>query len=233
MAIGYFIPETRRLLMTMPGVVAGIVGTIILWVVLAVLIHSLTWRSIQRKNNFQEKSPEITFDEPTEAENPQPTLATQAIDPIQQQLDERRARLQGLVETESMKPRDFEHEIAWLLNTLTRYKAIPVGGAGDGGVDVKVYEGEKLVGVVQCKRYHRGRPLSPNHVRELYAVKAQFNVKTAYLVTTTRFTPQTRAEAERLGIKLIDNDKLEAMRKQAREVNRQRDERKALEGDGI
>lgn len=114
---------------------------------------------------------------------------------------------------------EFEHEVAHLLNTLTRYKAVVVGGANDGGVDINLFAGSNLVGIVQCKLYDPKRALSPAFIRELYACKMQAGVRNAILVTTTYFSKSAEQEARKMGIKLIDGDKLDQMREQAR--NRQ------------
>lgn len=116
----------------------------------------------------------------------------------------------------SVPYRDFEHEVAWLINVLTGQKAIVVGGAGDGGVDIKVFSGEKLVGIVQCKRYDPEKFLAPMFIRELSACKQRFNVRTAVMVTTAHFTQDTRQEARQYGVKLIDRDDLVRMRMEAR-----------------
>ncbi len=135
---------------------------------------------------------------------------------------------EALTDVRTSTPRTFEHEVAWLINVLTEHKAIVIGGAGDGGVDIKVYDDDRLVGIAQCKQYDPRHALAPGHVRELYAAKAQFGVIKAYLVTTTRFTPDTINEAERLNIDLIDGEKLERMRTKARQIVRSRDERLSM-----
>nr|MCU0514860.1 restriction endonuclease [Anaerolineae bacterium] len=105
----------------------------------------------------------------------------------------------------------------WLFNTLTRYKAIVSGGAGDGGVDVKIFNrDEQLIGIVQCKRYQPDRALPPAHLRELNTVKQQHQVQYAWLATTARFSEDTRREARRLNIHLLDGARLHRMQKEAR-----------------
>lgn len=222
----YFIPATKPFMMTMPGLIAAGVGALVLWIVLALLLRRWAGRRVKQPS----QPTEITFDEPDELAPPEvkPSVdahksvsASPLISPVDAQIQERRARLQGVIEPTAMTPRDFEHEVAWVLNTITDYKAVPVGGAGDRGVDVKVYRGSKLVGIVQCKRFTTKSPVAPGHIRELSTVKNQFGVKTAYLVTTSRFTPDTEREAAKLGIKLIDGEEWERMRKRAREVQGQ------------
>lgn len=223
----FAIPETRRLLLTIQGFVGLIVGVWIVWFTIAILIRRWEWRRIQRRM----QSEEITFEEPderpaksspTKSAKPETQPRREApVDPIQSQLDARRARLQNEIESHAMTPSDFEYEVAWVLNTLTPYKAVRVGGAGDRGVDVKVYDGSKLIGIVQCKRFLTKNPVDPVHVRALDSVKNQFGVKTAYLITTARFSRGTRQEAKKLGIKLMDGEQWEDMRKRARMAQRQ------------
>lgn len=223
----YFIPATKPAMMTMPGLIAAGIGVFVIWIALALILRRWAGRQIPK----QTEPTKITFDEPDEStiqpkvkmviDAHQHVSASPLISPVDVQLQERRARLQGVIEPTAMTPRDFEHEVAWVLNTITDYKAVPVGGAGDRGVDVKVYRGSKLVGIVQCKRFTTKSPVAPGHIRELSTVKNQFGVKTAYLVTTSRFTPNTEREAAKLGIKLIDGEEWERMRKRAREVQGQ------------
>ena len=112
---------------------------------------------------------------------------------------------------------EFEHEVAWLFNTLSKYEARVVGGAGDGGVDVEIYNEGKLVGVAQCKRYDPAKAMGPAPIRELYAVMHQKQVSVGYLFTTARITEQTEQEAGRLGVKLVYGARLMDMRHKARQ----------------
>ncbi len=216
----YTAPALKSLMQTMNGFVVAGGACFVVWVGLALLLRRWEWRRVQKRLKPEEP---LTFDEPDDP--PTPSIRRAApVDPIQQQLDQRRARLQGQVEHQAMNPRGFEHEVASLVNALTDFKAVVVGGAGDGGVDIKVYDSQqRLRGIVQCKYYQSA--ISPRHVRELYAAKQQFGVGTAYLVTSSYFTEETRKEAERLDIKLRDGKSLEEMRQKAKQMLRERDER--------
>ncbi|GEM_PF-1742091 len=112
---------------------------------------------------------------------------------------------------------EFEHEVAWLFNTLTKYQARVVGGSGDGGVDVEIYNSGQLVGIAQCKRYDPTKSLPPAPVRELYAVMHQKGVAVGYLFTTARVSQKTLDEAHRLGIKMVYGARLLDMRHKARQ----------------
>lgn len=116
-----------------------------------------------------------------------------------------------------LTPKEFEEEVAGLIAALTGYRTEVVGGIGDGGIDVKVFDQKRMIGIVQCKRYSPGKYLEPSHIRELYACKQQNNVSTAYLVTTARFSQASQQLARQLGIKLMDGDDLERIRLRVRE----------------
>jgi hypothetical protein len=109
----------------------------------------------------------------------------------------------------------FEHEVASIFNVGTAWRAVVAGGSGDGGVDILLFEGNRVVGVVQCKMYKGVVP--PMFVRELATVRQVHNAKIAYLVTTGYFSDSTREEAKRLNIKLVDHEKLQELRQKARQ----------------
>jgi len=193
----YLFPQTRRNLMTLDGLWPRALLAFLLWLALGLLLRRVMW--VRIRGHIEPAAPTIEFDVP-------PTAQVESL-------------------PKPISGQDFEHQVAWVLNITTPYKAVVVGGAGDGGVDIKVYAGEQLVGIVQCKRYDMSRPLPPGYIRELYATKQQFGVKTAYLVTTTTFTKESEAEAKRLGIKLIDRDEFAQLQIQARKKVKERDER--------
>jgi hypothetical protein len=157
-----------------------------------------------------------------EHSQPDPSMREHALSPslpptdsIEMQLEVRRKALR--LHHASVAPDDFEQEVAWLINVLTRNKAVVVGGSGDGGIDIKVFDRkERLVGIVQCKRYNPDSVLPPGYVRELHSVKLSNGVGTATLVTTARFSDQTRQDAKELGIDLVDGSKLTQLKLKAR-----------------
>lgn len=113
-----------------------------------------------------------------------------------------------LIQLHNLRPRQFEEAVAHMI-AEQGYQTKVVGGAGDHGVDVKVFNAQgRLVGVVQCKRRRPGRALSPEHVRALATVRDDFRVNIAYLATTTHFTEETRLYAKQHGVRLIDGDDL-------------------------
>jgi len=120
------------------------------------------------------------------------------------------------VTSHTRTPSEFEQEVAALIQVLSGYRTVVAGGAGDGGVDIEVYDKQsKLVGVVQCKRYAPHRTVPPAHIRELNSVRHYYHVNIAYLVTTGQFSTSSYALAKELGIRLIDGAQLEKLRQQA------------------
>lgn len=126
-----------------------------------------------------------------------------------------RRQLNKSLDLDMLSPSDFEHEVAWLLNTLSNFKAVVVGGSGDDGVDIEIYKDGRLVGIAQCKRYDSNRVLSPAHIRELAGAKQATNTRLAYLFTTARCTNKSHRTAARLGIKVFESDQIEKMREKA------------------
>lgn len=126
--------------------------------------------------------------------------------------------------------REFEHEVARIINAVTKYKAIVVGGSGDGGVDIQLYAGDKLAGIVECKRYKGAVP--PVYIRAFHTVKLQYGIPHAFIVTTGRFSSATREEAEALGIRLVDGKQLAKMRGKAQAASRKR-RRKSYSAQGL
>lgn len=108
--------------------------------------------------------------------------------------------------------RDFEREVAYLIHKQTGLRTEVVGGAGDQGIDIKVFNGERLVGIVQCKNYAPNAILGPNLVREMIGVKHVVGVKTAYLVTSGRFSEGAKHLARQHNIKLLDGSDLAEIR---------------------
>jgi len=116
----------------------------------------------------------------------------------------------------NQKAQQFEHDVAALIQQLSGNRTEVVGGSGDGGIDIKVFNGDnRLVGIVQCKLLAKGKSVFPSHIRDLNTVKHYNHVNTAYLVTTGQFSDDSRNLAKELGIRLIDGDELQRLRQQA------------------
>ncbi len=112
-----------------------------------------------------------------------------------------------------LSPRHFEEAVARII-AGQGYQTRVVGGAGDQGVDVKVFnQSGQLVGVVQCKRYRPNKALAPGFVREMATVRQMHGVSIAYLATTAYFTEETKALAKQLDVRLIDGHDLKQISK--------------------
>lgn len=114
----------------------------------------------------------------------------------------------------TLSPSDFENEVAWVLEQLYPVKAKCVGGMGDGGIDIELYDVESQTRrvIVQCKRYLPNRTVPPSEIRDLDSCRRRTGVRQALLVTTGRFSEQTQNEAKSWGIDLMDGAKFEEAR---------------------
>lgn len=105
-----------------------------------------------------------------------------------------------------LSPDEFEELVATLFRAWG-WQATVTGGAGDRGIDVRLWRDGEYV-VVQCKRYRGLVP--PNDVRAFYGVVVRENASRGFFVTTGRFSEATRREAEqfRPPVLLIDGQEL-------------------------
>jgi preprotein translocase subunit SecG len=116
------------------------------------------------------------------------------------------------IDLTQISPREFERHVAWLINQQTGLNTRVVGGGGDQGIDVEVYDAAgRIVGIVQCKRYDPLKALPPNVIREMATVRDQRGCKIAYVATTAYFTEESKRLAQRLNIRLIDGADLKRM----------------------
>ncbi|MDP3963936.1 MAG: restriction endonuclease [bacterium] len=114
-----------------------------------------------------------------------------------------------------MTPPQFEQEMARMFSALG-FRTEVVGGANDGGIDVKAYKDGKTY-FVQCKKFII-RVATPHDVRDFLG--AITNVKDpaekGYLVTTNKFTLMAEKAAEgNPRIELIDGNQLTRYYKKA------------------
>lgn len=104
----------------------------------------------------------------------------------------------------AMDPISFECFVGRIF-TSRGYNVTSTPARGDNGVDLIIHrDGQK--GVVQCKRY-QGR-VGPGIVRDLAGAMRLEATTVAYLVTTGSFTANANRDANKLGINLIDGQKL-------------------------
>lgn len=111
-----------------------------------------------------------------------------------------------------LTPTEFEHLLASLCERDGCRDVHVVGGAGDLGADVtaRASDGRRIV--LQAKRYRISRAVgSPDLQKFGGTCFAIHRADVAALVTTAaQFTPQARAYAERMNIRLFDNKDLAA-----------------------
>lgn len=130
---------------------------------------------------------------------------------------EERLRLSSLA-LMRLTPAEFEQEVAWVVGTYTKGATTEVvGGSGDGGIDINVYnDSHKLVGVVQVK--HRTNPneaIEPKEVQAMDSIKQRMELEHAWVVTNARFSGSTMDLGKRYGILLIDGVHFEKARRKA------------------
>jgi restriction system protein len=122
----------------------------------------------------------------------------------------RHARQRSLVRKElyALTPTEFEERVLLLLKDLGWSHLRLRGGSGDRGVDLEgEFQGTRYV--VQCKRYHHNKSVSPSAVRDLVGALHIQKADRALLVTTSSFTPQGYAEARDQAVELWDGAILE------------------------
>lgn len=112
----------------------------------------------------------------------------------------------------NLKPCEFEQFVADVFRRVG-YNADVTQKTRDGGKDiVATFEIGRVLYTTyfECKRYAPDRPVGVNIVRELYGVVDRERVDKGVIVTTSYFTKDAVAEAERLNgrIRLIGLDEL-------------------------
>lgn len=94
-----------------------------------------------------------------------------------------------------MSGSQFEKHVAGLMRTHGYTKVTVVGGAEDGGVDVRAQAPDGRPVVVQCKRWRR--PVPPNEVRAfLGALAGTYRGYAGVFVATNGFTEAAAREAD-------------------------------------
>ncbi len=124
--------------------------------------------------------------------------------------EEHSAELLNIIK--SMSPAGFEKLCKRLLTEIGIHNIVITGGAGDQGIDglglVKLNDVVSLNIVFQCKRYRDS--VVPHHVRDFRGAM-QGRGEKGLIITTGRFTKESKYEANRDGvtpIELIDGERL-------------------------
>lgn len=105
-----------------------------------------------------------------------------------------------------MNGREFEEHVALLMRTCGYRRVEVVGGASDGGVDVRARAPDGRAVVVQCKRWRR--PVPPNEVRAFLGTLAgSHRGYVGLFVASNGFTDAAVEEAGEV-MTLVDRDEL-------------------------
>lgn len=109
-------------------------------------------------------------------------------------------------EVDRMNGREFEEHVALLMRTCAYRQVEVVGGASDGGVDIRALAPDGRAVVVQCKRWRR--PVPPNEVRAfLGALAGSHRGYVGLFVASNGFTDAAVREAGET-MTLVDRDEL-------------------------
>jgi len=113
-------------------------------------------------------------------------------------LDKRIKRRRSLENLRKLEPYEFETMVAKLF-IAKGYRARAVGGVGDGGVDVEIYDrdGSKW-GVAQCKRYGAESSVTSSAVRGFAGAYMLSQAKYGFLFSTGELTSDAQETADRL-----------------------------------
>ncbi|MGH2882395.1 MAG: restriction endonuclease [Solirubrobacteraceae bacterium] len=109
-----------------------------------------------------------------------------------------------------MTPREFEHEVARILHD-TGYRDVRVlGKAGDLGADLTATDPQKIVVIVQCKRYAPGTRVGSPDVQMFIGAVARglHGASRGVFVTTTEFTEPARQMALAHNVELLSGSDL-------------------------
>ena len=118
--------------------------------------------------------------------------------------EEHRRKLITTQKAMDLNPTDFEHYVGELFNSRG-YNAKVTGRAYDGGVDLRLDNGEAK-SIVQCKRY-KGN-VGVKALREFTAVCTREHVVEGFLVTTSDFTTEAKRWVRSEPITLVNGDML-------------------------
>ncbi|WP_328436925.1 restriction endonuclease [Streptomyces sp. NBC_00444] len=109
-----------------------------------------------------------------------------------------------------MSPGEFEEFLAWLCERDGCRNVTVVGGANDLGADVLYVDPSGRRGLIQAKRYAPGNSVGNEHVQIVNGTyRDAHNAVHAAIVTTSHFTKAAQAYAHRVGIRLLDDERLD------------------------
>jgi restriction system protein len=104
---------------------------------------------------------------------------------------------------EKENPLDFERFIAKIMSDLNHSQAYVTSSSGDYGVDIEETRGDGLyLGQVKC--YADYNQVSFDPIAIIHSQLMKQNAKGGYVITTSTFSPNAKAYAEGLNIRLIE-----------------------------
>lgn len=112
----------------------------------------------------------------------------------------------GIQSVDILDGSSFERFLAELFR-VDGHEVMIVGGSGDGGGDLILTKDGKTT-AVQAKRYAISSSVGNKAVQEVHTARSLRKCENAWIVTTSYFTAQAKAEAKNLGIRLIERDEL-------------------------
>jgi len=123
----------------------------------------------------------------------------------------RAAHKAAYVDPHRLNPTQFEEFLAELCLRDGCRNVTVVGGANDHGADVLYVDPHGRRGLIQAKRYAPGNSVGNEHVQIVNGTyRDAHGCQHAAIVTTSRFTQPAQAFAQRVGIRLLDDDRLDA-----------------------
>jgi restriction system protein len=109
-----------------------------------------------------------------------------------------------------MSPDEFEEFLAQLCERDGCRNVQVVGGANDHGADVLYTDPRGQRGLIQAKRYTPGNSVGNEHVQIVNGTyRDAHSCAHAAIVTTSHFTQPAQAFAKRVGIRLLDDHRLD------------------------
>ncbi|EAE7237057.1 restriction endonuclease [Listeria monocytogenes] len=107
----------------------------------------------------------------------------------------------GIRDVDRMNGLQFEHFVGLLLAKLG-YRSKVTKSSGDFGADV-VLEGKDRI-MIQCKRYRRKEKVGIAAVQQIFAARAFYDAKEAWVITNNVYSPSAKKLAFKCGVTLID-----------------------------
>ncbi len=122
----------------------------------------------------------------------------------------RRIRHRTAIDPHRMSPGQFEEFLADLCLRDGCRQVQVVGGANDLGADVLYVDPHGRRGLIQAKRYAPGNSVGNEHVQIVNGTyRDAHGCQHAAIITTSHFTQAAQAFAKRVGIRLVDDTRLD------------------------